>query len=146
MPDPDIDDPILGPLHRNEDYGYYEGTFGTGDEAISVSLYPGDDGDLTQTLDWARRICADFPRVRKAAEDYLVARLLDVKNADWPDDDGPLTEEQFRSRIDPVGVELSTGPGGYATFYFGCDEMFTDHGLSASMDQDGNWFSAGLDG
>src|SRR5262249_14954648 len=138
-------DPVLGTLRPHDVYGFYEGTFESDGRSVSISLHPAEGGDVAPSLDRARRVISDFARVSKEAEDYLVAELLHVKNERWLDDDEePLTPEQFKARLDLGLIEFA--PDGFVSIYFGCDEMFTDHGLMAMMDESGNFIAAGVEG
>jgi hypothetical protein len=145
MADLEINDPVLGRLGGNKRFGYYEGSFPFGDGSVSFSLHADDAGDVSTTLNRARQFFANFARVSRGSEDYLVTELLAVKNDGWLDEgEEPLTPEEFRARLELAGIEFV--PEGYVQIFYDCDERFTDHCLSVTMDESGEFVSAGVEG
>jgi hypothetical protein len=146
MPEPEIDDPILGRLRQHGTFGFYEGAFESGGQTVSITLHTDENGDIAPALDRARRMVPDCATLSKAAEDYhLVTELLHVKNEGWLDDEEePLTPEQFKARLALGSIEFA--PDGFVSFYYDCDEMFTDHCLMVMMDDAGQFIAAGVEG
>ena len=80
----------------------------------------------------------------KGEIDYLGDELLDSANEEWLDDADEITREEFIQRIGNPNITIE--PSGTVRFMFSSDEIFTDHGIEAVVDRNGNFISADIVG
>jgi hypothetical protein len=133
VPRPDLTDDVLGPLRHDESLDWYEGEWKWEAGVVGFSLAVGKYKDVTPARDRARAVLRALASHSRAAKDYAVSKLLDLKNENWlEEDEKPVTAEDFKGCMTLESVRFEAD--GDVTFYFHDGDLFWGHWIEIGMD------------
>lgn len=135
----------LGKFELNRNFNYFKGKIDYLGELCTVYLNV-DFGAITADyqLDRLYDIYRELAKWDASVKEYVSDELLDLANEEWLDDADEITREEFIQRIGNPDITIE--PSGTVRFMFNSDEIFTDHGIEAVVDRNGNFISADIVG
>jgi hypothetical protein len=124
-------DEFFGKLKLDRRFNSYETTIKWRSKRVQLSLSMDECKDVDAFLSMARSFCKAHVSWNKRIEDFAVAKLLNLKNRYWLDDDEEkLSTDQFRRKITPSSLHLD--PDGSFTFYFHDGNLFLGHAIQVT--------------
>lgn len=143
-----IDDEVLGRFTLDRQYGWFEGSIDWLGDTADVKLEVDEDNDSTVKCAFKmfQSVASDIVGWDAKLRRYAAEELTELAN-DWNEDedsDGEITEEEFAKRIEFSSI-LIHGDGS-AEFTFNDDDMFFGHWVVVSVDEQGNFERADMEG
>jgi hypothetical protein len=142
---PDIELPIIGMLHYEEAYDWYEGKIKVQQSEIPIRLSTDEEGEVVSVCRRATNFVAELEDHAQSAKESAVERLLELKNETWIDEnEEPSTPEQFKHRM--VLESISIDSDGEVSFYHNDGNLFWGHCILVTMDSENNFIGAEIAG
>jgi hypothetical protein len=143
---PDIECPILGILHYQEEYDWYEGSFKFQQLDISIQLLTDEEGTVASALERATNFVEELESHAQSAKDYAAASLLTIKNETWieDEDEEPLTIDRFKQQMTLESISIDSD--GEVYFYHNDGDVFWGHCILVTMDNENNFIVAEIAG
>lgn len=138
---------VFGTLELNREWNEFELKTTWQNTPIDVRLRP-DSKDDYPTLDRiAATLWQDQFGWHQRLHDFVLAELLDLKNALWLDEEEgeeEVTAEAFRAELMLLSVAIN--PNGDIQFYLGAGDLFLGHDIEVYGHYKNGFSSAGLIG
>lgn len=141
----DIELPIIGMLHYEKEYDWYEGRIKVQQSEIPIRLSTDEEGEVASACRRATNFVIELENRAQSAKEYAVERLLELKNETWIDEnEEPSTSEQFKHRM--VIESISIDSDGEVSFYHNDGDLFWGHCILVTMDNKNNFIHAEIAG
>jgi hypothetical protein len=142
---PDIELPVVGILHYEEEYDWYEGKIKVQQSEIPIHLSTDEEGEVASVCRRATNFVVELEDLAQSAKEYAVERLIELKNETWIDEnEEPSTPEQFKQRM--VLESISIDSDGEVSFYHNDGNLFWGHCILVTMDSENNFICAEIAG
>jgi hypothetical protein len=136
-------DPLLGQLKWDPEMKSYVTQVESGRGSVEFEIEVVDERALDAQLGCARRIAAALEEYSERARQFAARQMLGLKNGGWLDkDEAPITEEEFRSRIQLSIVEVLDQKS--TTLILDDGDVFWGHQIAIGVNADGEPTSAVL--
>lgn len=130
-----IQDDLLGTLRWNEHLRDWEGSVPISGDRVQFILDTSNSDDMESALAAIRGTVETIQRNEKALRCEASKRLLQLYNRKWSAEGQPIDEETFVSRMKLEGLNLASD--GSAELFYGSGQMFADHAIRLSLDEQG---------
>jgi hypothetical protein len=144
-----IEDELLGMLHRDGSNFCYEGKVAFEDREIKLSLTPADRfdskrADISLPINRARTVVLALQQYAVMATDHATRELLPAANDEWlADGDETISEDDFRRSL--VLAEIMFDENGGVTFWIDeAGDRFGGHFVEVRLDGADQFVSADL--
>jgi len=125
--------------------GWYEAVVSWSSTKIRLTLSPPEGGDVKDCLPIARAIWDAQSVWQQRILDYAAARLLELKNDTWLDEDeAELSADEFKNR--PILSSITVEANGDFEFWYDDGDLFWGHSIRVSGSLSEGPTFAGIEG
>ena len=128
-----IHHPEVGDLYYDETLGWFEGSILMNGERVAIQLSAESDAELAPLLE---RASVEIPALASRigqAKSFAAQSLIALKNGEWSDAAGPVSEEKFASVLCKASVTLY--PDCTTEFVFQDGGLFFGHSVLVSFNE-----------
>ena len=138
-----IEDSRLGVLRRVRGGSSFAGEVVTRKGTIEIDIEV-IDGPVERAIERAKAIVRAVERHSAAAKRYASANLLRLKNETWIDETTPVSDLQFRRRLELERIDVA--PDLSVTFWYRDGDLFWGHFVRVELNRRDRPISAELPG
>lgn len=131
-----ITDSQFGTFTLDKSVDWFEGGATWCGQKIQLTLDIDDSGKPDRALDVARKLWSEMEDWKKKVDEYAVAKLLDLKNDNWLDEEeNELTPQEFKNKM--TLESISVHPAGNFEFWHDDGDLFWGHSIQicGSLDE-----------
>lgn len=146
VPDPDLErtlheaiqpvrvrDPDFGTLTLNRRVDWFDGQMKWCGNSVEISFCTGDEAELANLLETARRLKKRMSYWKRTVESFAVRKLLPLKNGSWLEEgESKATKQSFLRAMRLTSISIL--PNGQFEFWHNDGDLFWGHSIQISGD------------